>query len=274
MTINEAINDLTKRSNEIVNTLTLLSNQCDEVKIPTGSWLDATWLEEEGYEGNEYDITDSLRDSKFAVKKCDDGYVIIRGAKQEDSVYSCFDVHSLEFPILIELLEEVDLSFYEEYNLSRDEVLDIEECQIYIPDYKMILLNLLIFNPKLIDNWLGTSVYHLISDMDDLDVLDEYVTSYEDADNEGSELSFDIDDYEDQYKAFLDEAGTVTVAGCEFDPSQILEECDPTAFRCGLNDYADPYLTEYENKTEDFLSTMKTAREDIKNWYKENHISL
>lgn len=45
--------------------------------------------------------------------------------------------------------------------------------------------------------------------------------------------------WEEKYAEALDEDGTVTVAGLEFDPSRVVRECDPIAFQCGANDYAD-----------------------------------
>lgn len=42
------------------------------------------------------------------------------------------------------------------------------------------------------------------------------------------------------YREFLDEIEPeVTIAGCTFAPSAILEELDPIAFRCGYLEYAD-----------------------------------
>lgn len=35
----------------------------------------------------------------------------------------------------------------------------------------------------------------------------------------------------------LDESGPVKIGRLEFYPSRILRECDPIAYRCGLNDY-------------------------------------
>jgi hypothetical protein len=39
--------------------------------------------------------------------------------------------------------------------------------------------------------------------------------------------------------SMLDQAGPVTIAGLEFDPSRILRECDPIAYRCMFFDYMD-----------------------------------
>lgn len=42
------------------------------------------------------------------------------------------------------------------------------------------------------------------------------------------------------YREFLNEdEPEVTIAGCTFNPASILEELDPTAFRCGYLDYAE-----------------------------------
>lgn len=59
-------------------------------------------------------------------------------------------------------------------------------------------------------------------------------------------VSREVDTYdEDQYDELLDQDGPVRVAGLEFNPSQILKELDPTAYRCGFND-----LNETETKWE------------------------
>jgi len=47
---------------------------------------------------------------------------------------------------------------------------------------------------------------------------------------------------EDAFAQYLDENGPVTVAGIEFDPSDILKSCDPTAFRVGVSDYESSML--------------------------------
>lgn len=52
---------------------------------------------------------------------------------------------------------------------------------------------------------------------------------------------FEIDQskHEESYKELIDEQGPVIVAGMKFTASRILEELDPTAYRCGLCDYVD-----------------------------------
>ena len=56
-----------------------------------------------------------------------------------------------------------------------------------------------------------------------------------------------IDISESEYADYLDECyPTVEVAGLTFDASRIIQECDPTAFRCGLGDYESEIQSELE----------------------------
>lgn len=51
-------------------------------------------------------------------------------------------------------------------------------------------------------------------------------------------------DTEEAYRDFLDECyGMVDVAGLSYQTSQVLEEIDPIAFRCGHNDWLDGEVT-------------------------------
>jgi hypothetical protein len=44
----------------------------------------------------------------------------------------------------------------------------------------------------------------------------------------------------DLYDEMLDELySPINIAGIEFDPSRVLKELDPTAYRCGFNDWLD-----------------------------------
>lgn len=53
--------------------------------------------------------------------------------------------------------------------------------------------------------------------------------------------TFEIDQskHEEEYKDLIDESGPVMICGMSFTASRILAEIDPTAYRCGLNDYVD-----------------------------------
>lgn len=89
--------------------------------------------------------------------------------------------------------------------------------------------------------------------------------------------SFEIDPYEheEDYKENLDSEGEVNVCGLTFLPSQIIEELDPTAYRCGLIDYIDslevsddPKYKELEEELEsleDELSDLENELEELEN---------
>ena len=68
-----------------------------------------------------------------------------------------------------------------------------------------------------------------------------------DKEKQQEQIELDPDDFADQYDELLDESGTVEAGGYSFYPSRILKELDPTAYRCGLNDYADSVFDVTEN---------------------------
>jgi hypothetical protein len=50
---------------------------------------------------------------------------------------------------------------------------------------------------------------------------------------------------EQRYSDFLSEVyGAVKICGLEYDAARALKEIDPTAFRCGFNDWLDAEVTE------------------------------
>lgn len=58
--------------------------------------------------------------------------------------------------------------------------------------------------------------------------------------NEKVESDLDIIDIDSRYDEMLDEVhDTVRIGCCTFDPSRILSELDPIAYRCGLSDFVD-----------------------------------
>lgn len=79
-------------------------------------------------------------------------------------------------------------------------------------------------------------------------------------------FELDNDDYEESYKEAIDSEGLVTVAGIKFDPSRILQEMDPIAYGCGLNDYVDSCNKEDDPKyqeLEEELETLKDENSDL-----------
>ena len=84
-----------------------------------------------------------------------------------------------------------------------------------------------------------------------------------------NEIECDPDDLADQFDECLDAEGSIKVAGCTFYPSQILKACDPIAYRCGLNDFADfefrkEDTEEYEALQEE-IDQLESDIEDLEN---------
>lgn len=76
-------------------------------------------------------------------------------------------------------------------------------------------------------------------------------------------FELDNDDYEEQYKEAIDSEGPVTVAGITFDPSRILQEMDPIAYRCGLADYVDSCEKDDDPKYQELAEELETLEDDL-----------
>lgn len=91
--------------------------------------------------------------------------------------------------------------------------------------------------------------------------------------------SFEIEVSDSDYDESLDSEGAVNVCGMEFYPSDILKNCDPIAYRCGKNDYADSLdkedqeeykdleseLEDLENELEDLEAELEEAEKEAEN---------
>ena len=79
-------------------------------------------------------------------------------------------------------------------------------------------------------------------------------------------VDIDPDDYEDSYCESLDSKGPVYVGSIAFDPSRILQELDPIAYRCGLVDYIDGIniedTAEYKDLTEE-IEELESELEEL-----------
>ena len=54
---------------------------------------------------------------------------------------------------------------------------------------------------------------------------------------------------EEEYNEFInDTAGDVEILGMTYQPARVLEEVDPTAYRCGHTDYNDSLLSEVNDE--------------------------
>lgn len=85
----------------------------------------------------------------------------------------------------------------------------------------------------------------------------------------------DPDEYENSYCEAIDEDGPVRIGTLEYTASYVLREIDPTAYRCGLNDYVDGIdkeddagfkeLQEQLDENEDEISDIETEIEEEEN---------
>ena len=73
----------------------------------------------------------------------------------------------------------------------------------------------------------------------------------------------DVDEYEGSYKESLDSEGPVNVAGMTFEASRIIEELDPTAYRCLLNDYVDSCEKEEDPKYKELEEELETLEDEL-----------
>ncbi len=95
----------------------------------------------------------------------------------------------------------------------------------------------------------------------------------EDKQKEIDRFEIDPEEHEEEYKESLNSEGDVNVCGLTFSPSRIIEELDPTAYRCGLLDYIDsldvsddPAYKELEEELEileDELTDLEGELEDL-----------
>lgn len=82
----------------------------------------------------------------------------------------------------------------------------------------------------------------------------------------GEEIdNFEInpDDYDESYSESLDSEGPINVAGMQFEASRIIEELDPTAYRCGLVDYVDSMDNEYDPKFQELVGELETLEDEL-----------
>ena len=78
-----------------------------------------------------------------------------------------------------------------------------------------------------------------------------------------SQIELDPVDFADQFNDMLDESGTVEAGGYSFYPSRILEELDPVAYRCGLNDFIDSLDVEDSDEYKALQTEIDQLQSDI-----------
>lgn len=76
-------------------------------------------------------------------------------------------------------------------------------------------------------------------------------TEYTDIDEVLSDLIDELSDDEEGYDDWLDEIyGEVTMGSHSWSPSKVLQEMDPIAYRCGIDDYTNGYYRDIKYELE------------------------
>ena len=97
-----------------------------------------------------------------------------------------------------------------------------------------------------------------------------------DKEKQQEQIELDPDDYEDQFDESLDESIPEIEIGClTYLPSHVLKNVDPTAYRCGLNDFVDSLdiedsdeykaLQEEIDQLESDIEDLESEIEDLEN---------
>lgn len=78
--------------------------------------------------------------------------------------------------------------------------------------------------------------------------------------------SFEVSDHitEGQYDEWLDEVcGPVNIGSLTYEASMVLKEVDPTAYRCGMNDYADSLSPEDFEEYQEIQARVEELEEEL-----------
>jgi len=78
-------------------------------------------------------------------------------------------------------------------------------------------------------------------------------------------FEIDPEDYEEQYRESLNEFGEVQIGNMSFEPARVVEELDPIAYRCGLNDYVDGLDVEDDPKYQELVEELEGLKSDLEN---------
>lgn len=85
-----------------------------------------------------------------------------------------------------------------------------------------------------------------------------------DLEKQQEQIELDPDDYEDQFDESLDESIPEIEIGClTYSPSHVLKNVDPTAYRCGLNDFVDSLDVEDSDEYKALQSEIDDIQEEI-----------
>ena len=85
-----------------------------------------------------------------------------------------------------------------------------------------------------------------------------------DKEKQQEQIELDPDDYEDQFDESLDDSIPEIEIGClTYTPSHVLKNVDPTAYRCGLNDFVDSLDVEDSDEYKALQEEIDQLKSDI-----------
>ena len=85
-----------------------------------------------------------------------------------------------------------------------------------------------------------------------------------DKEKQQSQIELGPDDYEDQFDESLDDSIPEIEIGClTYSPSHVLKNVDPTAYRCGLNDFVDSLDVEDSDEYKALQEEIDQLKSDI-----------
>lgn len=76
-------------------------------------------------------------------------------------------------------------------------------------------------------------------------------------------FEIDPEDYEEQYREFLNEFGEVQIGNLRFEPARVVEELDPIAYRCGLNDFVDGLDIEDDPRYQELVEELEEFKSEL-----------
>jgi hypothetical protein len=76
-------------------------------------------------------------------------------------------------------------------------------------------------------------------------------------------FEIDPEDYEDEYREVLNEEGDVRIGDLAFEPARIVEELDPIAYRCGLNDFVDGLEVEDDPRYQELVEELEELKDEL-----------
>lgn len=85
----------------------------------------------------------------------------------------------------------------------------------------------------------------------------------EDTKRDIDNFELDNDDYEEQYDQMLNDTYEIKIGYLKFNASDVLKELDPTAYRCGLNDYIDSLDIEDDPKYQELQNTLSELEDEL-----------